>query len=200
MIKRILSSAALTLSVCLSAVAEPSRIDKATTLLPPKPEVVPEDVVEIEVIPFPNCSNCSEAQLKTLIFFQLSGIKDKNALAMIMGSIKQESRFQPAVCEGGFITSWQGCTRGGFGLIQFTSAHRYYGLGDFARRTGQRPESMKTQLEYIVTEREWKDAARIFKQAGLPMSSYDYAGKIWLGYGIKGNRLFYAIDYAQRIA
>ena len=130
----------------------------------------------------------------------MTGVKDKNALGMIMGSIKQESRFLPAVCEGGFITTWQGCTRGGFGLIQFTSAHRYYGLGDYAASTGQNPESLTTQLEYILTEKEWQQASTIFKKMGLPMASYDRAGYIWLGYGIKGNRLYYAFDYARRIA
>ena len=199
MFKQLLSgvSIALALGTAVSSAAPLSRIEEATTLTP-KPKV--EKVKKEEPKPtFLSCINCTAAELQTLRFFHKIGVEDKQALAMIMGSIKQESRFLPSVCEGGHITSWAGCTRGGFGLIQFTSAHRYYGLGNYAARTGQRPESMKTQLEYIVTEREWKQAERIFKQAGLSMHRYDYAGKVWLGYGIKGNRLYYAYDYAKRI-
>ena len=198
MIKKIISALTLSGAICLAAVAEPSRIEKATTLSP-KIDIEP---IELPVVQVPQitCEGCSFAEQETLEFFYETGVKDKHALAMIMGSIKQESRFQPSVCEGGFITTWRGCTRGGFGLIQFTSNHRYYGLGNYAARTGQAPEALKTQLEYIVTEREWVKASSIFKQEGLPMNSYDYAGRIWLGYGIKGNRLYYAWQYVDKIA
>jgi len=201
MFKSFLTVLATSAAVCFAAAAEPSRIERATTLMP-KPEPAPEVVVEEPVVEEPEitCKGCSLAEQETLEFFYDEGVTDTHALAMIMGSIRQESRFQPSVCEGGFITSWRGCTRGGFGLIQFTSYHRYYGLGDYASRTGQAPEALNTQLEYIVTEREWQSAAAIFKREGLPMGSYDYAGKIWLGYGIKGNRLFYAWQYVSKIA
>jgi len=202
MIKQLLTALPLTFAISLAAMAEPSRIEKATTLIEPEPVVEPEPVAEVPEPPAEpeiTCAGCSPAEKQALEFFHDNGIKDKYALAMIMGSIKQESRFQPSVCEGGYITSWQGCTRGGYGLIQFTSAHRYYGLGRYARLTGQAPEAAKTQLEYIVTEREWEAAEPIFKKPGLPMHSYDYAGKIWLGYGIKGARLTYAWQYVTII-
>jgi len=197
MIKKLFSSFALLGAISFAASAQPSRIEEATTLIPE-----PEPAAEVVVIDVPEviCNGCSYNEQQTLEFFHDTGVTDKYALAMIMGSIKQESRFQPAVCEGGFITSWQGCTRGGFGLIQFTSSHRYYGLGNYAQRTGQAPEDLNTQLEYMVTEREWHMASSIFKREGLPMGSYDYAGKIWLGYGIKGNRLYYAWEYVNKIA
>jgi len=198
MIKKILPTLAMIFAVSIAAVAQPSRIEKATTLEPePEPAVVVKEEPKPKLI---TCNGCTDTENKTLQFFHLTGVKDKNALGMIMGSIKQESRFLPAVCEGGFITTWEGCTRGGFGLIQFTSSHRYYGLGRYAASTGQHPESLNTQLEYILTEKEWKQASKIFKQMNLPMSRYDWAGYIWLGYGIKGNRLYYAFDYARRIA
>ena len=200
MIKKLFTALSLSGAICLAAVAEPSRIEKATTLMPePEPEAVAVEEPAV-VVPDITCNGCTAAEQETLEFFFEEGITDKHALAMIMGSIKQESRFQPSVCEGGFITSWQGCTRGGFGLIQFTSNHRYYGLGNYAARTGQAPEDLKTQLEYIVTESEWKSASTIFMREGLPMYSYDRAGRIWLGYGIKGNRLFYAWQYVDKIA
>ena len=92
-----------------------------------------ETIVQIPRI---TCERCSFAEQETLEFFYDNGVKDKHALAMIMG-LSSKSRFQPSVCEGGFITSWRGRTCGGFGLIQFTSNHRYYGLGNYAARTGQ---------------------------------------------------------------
>ena len=200
MIKKLLSMTALFCAVSVAAIAQPSRIEEATTLVVPEVE---EEVVVVEV-PEPEpeitCKDCTPVEEQALEFFHDKGITDKYALAMIMGSIKQESRFKPNVCEGGFITTWSGCRRGGYGLIQFTSAHRYYGLGRYAQRTGQPPEAAQTQLEYIVTEREWEAAKKIFAKQGLPMHSYDRAGKIWLGYGIKGKRLMYAWDYAARIS
>ena len=199
MINKLLSTLALLCAVSVAAVAKTSRIEQATTFTKPEPPTVVEPEVVKEPEPEITCIGCTPVEKQTLEFFYDEGVTDTYALAMIMGSIKQESRFKPNVCEGGFITSWQGCTRGGFGLIQFTSAHRYYGLGSYAKRTGQRPESIKTQLEYILTEQEWQAAERIFKKPGLPMHSYDYAGKIWLGYGIKGNRLRYAWQYVPLI-
>ena len=200
MFNKLLSTLALLCAVSVAAVAKPSRIEQATTLTAPKPPVAKKPEVVKKPKPQITCIGCTTEETKTLKFFFKEGVTDVYALAMIMGSIKQESRFKPDVCEGGFITSWSGCTRGGFGLIQFTSAHRYYGLGHYARSTGQRPESMQTQLEYIITEPEWQAAERIFKKPGLPMHSYDYAGKIWLGYGIKGNRLRYAWQYVTIIS
>ena len=192
-----LSIAAIGLAVVGSA-----RLDNALNSLKPQtePAAPPEQIIKVEPKPTISCIGCTTAENKTLNFFHSRGVKDHYALAMIMGSIKQESNFKPSVCEGGYITSWAGCTRGGYGLIQFTSSHRYYGLGSYARRIGKAPEDIDTQLKYIVTEREWKSASAIFKQDGLGMPSYDYAGKIWLGYGIKGNRLNYAWQYVSRIS
>lgn len=201
MIKKIFTVAATISALSVTSVAASSRLDAALDLSP-EPEVIEEvEEVKAPAKQLITCTNCSEAERITLEFFQeKAGVTDKYALAMIMGSIKQESRFQPNVCEGGFLTSWSGCTRGGFGLIQFTSSHRYYGLGAYARRTGQSPESLQAQLEYIITEPEWLNAAAIFKQKGLPMYSYERAGYLWLGYGIKGNRTWYANQYVQQLA
>jgi len=197
MIKQFFTVLPLIFAISFAAIAEPSRIEKATALIEPEPAA---EMHEIPAEPAITCEGCSPAEKQTLKFFYDKGVKDKYALAMIMGSIKQESRFKPTVCEGGYITSWRGCTRGGYGLIQFTSAHRYYGLGRYARLTGQAPEATKTQLEYIVTEREWEAAEAVFKRPGLPMQAYDRAGKIWLGYGIKGRRLTYAWQYLSIIS
>ena len=203
MIKNIFTIAAVVSTLSVTSAVASSRLDEALDLTPePKVEEVAgasekpkEDTTLIK------CLTCTKPEQKALKFFQTKGgVRDKYALAMIMGSIKQESRFQPTVCEGGFLTSWRGCTRGGFGLIQFTSSHRYHGLARYAWRTGQQPESMDAQLEYIITEPEWLNAAAIFKQEGLPMYNYERAGYIWLGYGIKGNRTWYANQYVKQFA
>lgn len=202
MIKKIFTIAAVVSALSFTSAVASSRLDEALDLSPePKAEEVagaPEKPKEDTTLI--TCLSCTEPEQRALEFFQTKGgVRDKYALAMIMGSIKQESRFQPTVCEGGFLTSWRGCTRGGFGLIQFTSSHRYHGLANYAWRTGQQPESMKAQLEYIITEPEWLNAAAIFKQEGLPMYSYERAGYIWLGYGIKGNRTWYANQYVKQL-
>ena len=53
-----------------------------------------------------------EAVLK---FLQERGITDRAALATILGNIKQESRFDTIVCEGGRRTGYHNCYSGGFG-------------------------------------------------------------------------------------
>jgi hypothetical protein len=47
----------------------------------------------------------------TLAYFQDRGIKDRNALATIMGNIRQESTFVPNICEGGNRTGYYNCWR-----------------------------------------------------------------------------------------
>ena len=77
--------------------------------------------------------NFTTTETAVLIFLQKRGITDKAALATILGNIKQESKFDTRVCEGGVRTGYHGCHRGGFGLIQWTTAGRYRGLGIFAK-------------------------------------------------------------------
>ena len=108
-------------------------------------EVAPEKPKELRLI----CKGCNENENVTLAFFQDRGIKDRNALATIMGNIKQESGFVPNICEGGARTSYHGCGRG-YGLIQWTSANRYYGLGDFAKKYEGNPSTLPTQLRYLT--------------------------------------------------
>ena len=64
-----------------------------------------------------------------LAFFQDYGITDKYSSATLMGNIQQESRFTPNICEGGACVPYHRCGSGGYGLIQWTTSGRYYGLG-----------------------------------------------------------------------
>jgi hypothetical protein len=156
-----------------------------------------------EVAPKPKekrliCKGCNEHENAALAFFQDRGIKDRNALATIMGNIRQESTFIPNICEGGSRTSWSNCGRG-YGLIQWTSADRYYGLGDFARKYGGSPSTLPTQLRYLTNEVQWKRIEDKMKTPGKSINRYmDYAYS-WIGWGHHGARTSYAHDYASRL-
>ena len=157
-------------------------------------EVAPEKPKEKRLI----CKGCNENENVALEYFQNIGIKDRNALATIMGNIRQESTFVPNICEGGSRTSWRNCY-GGYGLIQWTSANRYYGLGDFARKFGGSPSSIHTQLRYLTNEVQWQDIEEKMKTPGKSINRYmDYAYS-WIGWGHHGARTSYAHDYASRL-
>ena len=157
-------------------------------------EVAPEKPKDKRLI----CKGCNESENATLAFLQDYGVKDRNALATIMGNIKQESTFQSSVCEGGSITSYRNCY-GGYGLIQWTSANRYYGLGDFAKKYGGSPSALQTQLRYLTNEVQWKRIEEKMKTPGKSIYSYmDYAYS-WIGWGHHGARTSYAHDYASRL-
>ena len=157
-------------------------------------EVAPEKPKEKRLI----CKGCNENENAALAYFQSIGIKDRNALATIMGNIRQESTFVPNICEGGSRTGYHNCS-GGYGLIQWTSANRYYGLGDFARKIGGSPSTLDTQLRYLTTEVQWQRIEDRMKVPGKSIDRYmDYAYS-WISWGHHGARTQYAYDYANRL-
>ena len=157
-------------------------------------EVAPPKPKEKRLI----CKGCNEYENASLAYFQDRGIKDRNALATIMGNIRQESTFIPNICEGGSRTQYHNCWRG-YGLIQWTSANRYYGLGDFAKKYGGNPSTLHTQLRYLTNEIQWKRIEDRMKIPGKSINSYmDYAYS-WIGWGHHGARTSYAYDYANRL-
>ena len=148
----------------------PSRLDKALEGIQP----VQPDVTEIEVVPYQepveevstpkvSCIGCNENETQTLNYLYEYGIKDKYALATIMGNIKQESNFHANICEGGARVTYSRCYSGGYGIIQWTTPSRYYGLGKFAQRYGGDPSSLATQLRYMVEEVQWKRASKTLR-------------------------------------
>lgn len=171
-----------------------SIIQEGTTSKTAIREVAPEKSKEKRLI----CKGCNENENVALDYFQDIGIKDKNALATIMGNIRQESTFVPNVCEGGNRTNYRNCS-GGYGLIQWTSTNRYYGLGDFAKRYGGSPSSLQTQLRYLTTEVQWKQIEDRMKKGGRSIYSYMDTTYSWIGWGIHGARTSYAHDYANRM-
>ena len=144
------------------------------------------------------CKGCSEQENIALVFFQDNGITDKNALATIMGNIKQESTFVPNICEGGNRTSYYNCN-GGYGLIQWTSSDRYHGLGEFAKKHGKTPSCLQTQLRYLTHEVQWKKIENGMKTPGKSIDSYMNKAYTWIGWGIHGARTHYANQYAKRL-
>jgi hypothetical protein len=157
-------------------------------------EVAPEKPKEKRLI----CKGCNENENVALKYFQDIGITDKNALATIMGNIKQESTFQSNICEGGSKRSYSSCW-GGYGLIQWTSSNRYYGLGDFARKYGGSPSELKTQLHYLTSEVQWKKIEEKMKTPGRSIDRYMNVSYNWIGWGYHGARTSYAYDYANRL-
>ena len=189
------------LSVLTFAVPGATATDRLTRALQLiDPVTLSDTSEEVEETGLITCSNCSEEEALVLKALQERGIKDKNALAVIMGNIRQESRFDSKVCEGGVRTGYHGCHRGGFGLIQFTSTHRYLGLGKYARDHQMDPDHIETQIQYVFTEREWRAAERGFMQEGKSVGFYMNHAYTWLGWGIHGSRTRYSNQYASKLS
>ena len=172
-----------------------SIIQEETTSKTATKEVAPERPKEKRLI----CKGCNTNETRTLEFLQDRGITDKNALATIMGNIRQESTFTPNVCEGGARVSYSGCRSGGYGLIQFTDAPRYNGLGKFAALTGGNPSTLDTQLRYIITEPQWRGIENRLKVPGKPVEYYMRLAYTWLGWGHHGARTDYAYNYVNKL-
>jgi hypothetical protein len=158
-------------------------------------EVAPEKPKEKRLI----CKGCNENEVLTLNYLQDKGIKDKNAIATIMGNIRQESTFIPNICEGGARVSYHSCRSGGYGLIQWTDSTRYHGLGNFAYKTNANPSTIETQLNYMINEYDWKMIERRMMQPGGTINDYMRIARQWIRWGHHGARTNFAYDYARRL-
>jgi len=145
------------------------------------------------------CKGCNPNESRTLEFLQSRGITDKNALATIMGNIRQESSFVPNICEGGARVSYRSCRSGGYGIAQWTSINRYKGLGNFAARIGGDPSTIDTQLRYMITEPQWRGIEDRLKVPGKPIEYYMRLAYSWLGWGHKGARTDFAYNYKNKM-
>ena len=144
------------------------------------------------------CHDCTQAEKDTLKFLQNRGIRNINALATVMGNIKQESKFDHLICEGGQRTGYRDCTRGGFGLIQWTTQNRYLGLGRFCLKYMLSPDTLNAQLRYMVNENQWVQFERYLRTPDKSVEYYMKYAYHWLGWGIHGNRTHYAYNYVNR--
>ena len=158
-------------------------------------EVVPEKPKVKRLV----CKGCNHNESLTLEFLQNRGITDKNALATIMGNIRQESTFTPNICEGGARVSYSGCRSGGYGLIQWTDSSRYNGLGNHAARIGGNPSSLNTQLDYMLYEGDWKMIEPYMKKPGKSINDYMGLARKWIRWGHHGARTDFAYNYVNKL-
>ena len=183
-------------SMATSSAVQPfSIVPEAPTQETETKEVVPEKPKVKRLV----CKGCNTNETKTVEFLQNRGITDKNAIATIMGNIRQESTFTPNVCEGGARVSYSACRSGGYGLIQWTNASRYNGLGNHAARTGGNPSSLNTQLDYMLYEGDWKMIEPKMKTPGKSIDQYMGLARKWLRWGHKGARTNFAYNYANKL-
>ena len=189
----------LTAMIGGSAGAQSTRLEEALSSITEQspPQEVVEEVAQEEVMIEPRwtAEGLNENESKALAFFQDYGITDRMALAVILGNIRQESNFHPNICEGGARVNYENCYRGGYGLVQWTTSYRYWGLGNHAKTISGDPSTIETQLSYLVTEREWKEASVRFKTPEKSLDFYMKGAYRWLGWGIFGNRGYYSQQY-----
>ena len=162
-----------------------------------------EDIVSIPVVPYESswqCLDCSPEEKYVLEQLQdQTRITDRNALATIMGNIKQESKFYSNICEGGARVPYDDCHRGGYGLIQWTSTQRYLGLSYFANKYDCDPSTLECQTRYMINENQFQKVLPEFEGGGQSISQYMVPAYYWLGWGIKGKRELYAYDYTRKM-
>ena len=165
-------------------------------------KVIPEKVIQLEVDDDKTwkCPTCTKSEQYVLEQLQeKTKISDKNALATIMGNIKQESNFVANVCEGGARVPYNKCLRGGYGLIQWTSTGRYNGLGKFGKRYGCDPSTLACQTRYMINEPIFQRLLPEFEGSGWAVHQYMVPSYYWLGWGIKGARQTYAYQYTKKL-
>ena len=162
------------------------------------PEIQP-----LPVIPYEyswKCEDCTPEEQYVLEQLQeQTKISDRNALATIMGNIKQESNFRANICEGGARVSYSDCRSGGYGLIQWTSLGRYNNLGKFCDKYNCDPSSLEGQTRYMINESVFQRYLPEFEGRGKTVRQYMVPAYYWLGWGIKGNRELYAYDYTKKL-
>jgi hypothetical protein len=171
-------------------------------LMPPPPAIIPP-VVAVEVVQYKKtwkCPDCTPSEQFVLTELQAqTKITDLNALATLMGNIKQESKFIPNICEGGARVTYENCLSGGYGLIQWTSIGRYNALGSFCGKYGCNPSSLEGQTRFMINETTFQRYLPEFEGRGNSISQYMVSAYYWLGWGIKGNREVYAWDYRNKM-
>jgi len=159
-------------------------------------EVVVEEPETIERWTLPGAT---PNEIKLVSALQERGIEDKNAIATVLGNVKQESKFHSNICEGGARVGFWSCTRGGYGLIQWTTRDRYMGLYHHSNRIGLDPSTTDAQISYLFTERQWRRIEPSLKREGMSIGHYMNHAYYWLGWGHHGARTSYAHSYASKL-
>ena len=146
------------------------------------------------------CPDCNPREKYVLSVLQdRTKISDLNALSTIMGNIKQESKFNSNICEGGSRIPYDSCHKGGYGLIQWTTKNRYDNLGKFGMKYNCDPSSLECQTLFMINEYQFQSVLLDFEGGGQTVRQYMKPAYYWLGWGIKGNREIYAYDYTKKL-
>ena len=194
---KILPMATAALVGALGAVATAFLVPHREVSTAPSPVRIPVVVYE----PKWNCPTCTPEEKYVLSELQKhTKITDRNALATILGNIKQESNFTANVCEGGARVAYSECTRGGYGLIQWTSLGRYNNLGKFCDKFSCDPSTLEGQTRYMINESVFQRYLPEFEGRGKTIRQYMVPAYYWLGWGIKGYRELYAHDYYKKLS
>ena len=150
---------------------------------PPVP-VQESKVVELEVTPTAwTCPDCTENEQYVLAELQKhTKISDRNALAAIMGNIKQESNFVPNICEEEieFLTTI--AIAGVMVLFSGPPINRYNNLGKFCENYGCDPSSLEGQTRYMINESTFQKYLPEFEGRGFTVSQYMVPSYYWLGW------------------
>ena len=166
--------------------------------VPQQPDVQPIPVVQYEASW--KCDDCTPEEKYVLRELQKkTRITDRNALATILGNIKQESLFISNICEGGARVPYNNCHSGGYGLIQWTSIGRYNNLGKFCEKYDCDPSSLEGQTAYMINESTFQRYLPEFEGSGKTVRQYMVPAYYWLGWGIKGKREIYAYEYTKKL-
>ena len=184
----IMISAALAASTTFAFFSRPAA--------PPTTNVVEIPVVE-KTWKCPDCSTNEQYVLEQLQ--SKTKVRDRNAIATIMGNIQQESKFIPNICEGGARVPYDACHSGGYGLIQWTSIGRYNNLGKFCKKYDCDPSSLEGQTAYMLNESTFQRYLPEFEGRGQTIHQYMVPAYYWLGWGIKGARETYAHEYHAKL-
>ena len=181
-----------------SAIAATATASVPLIATAPPPVQIP--VVNFEEEPTWKCPDCSPEEKYVLEQIQeKTKITDRNALATILGNIKQESMFHPDICEGGARVPYSDCHSGGYGLIQWTTEKRYLGLGSFCKKYNCDPSSLEGQTQYMINENQFQAVLPEFEGRGYSIDQYMVPAYYWLGWGIKGNRENYSYNYSKQL-
>ena len=199
--KKFVTSIILISTLCIPAAARLPLSLEEQAAAEEQAEVLEEEEAEAETITVTrwDLPNGNYAERYIVKILQRRGITDKYALAVILGNIKQESKFISNICEGGAIVQYQHCHRGGYGLIQWTTSSRYHGLGRHANANGMNPSSLEAQVSYLFTETQWRDIEYRMKTPNQSIGYYMNSAYYWLGWGIHGNRTYYSHQYLNAL-
>jgi|TARA_Y100000289_G_scaffold64176_1_gene75663 hypothetical protein len=193
MVMKMVGNALIASAIAATATASVPLIATA-----PPPVQIP--VVNFEEEPTWKCPDCSPEEKYVLEQLQeKTKITDRNALATILGNIKQESMFHPDICEGGARVPYDSCHSGGYGLIQWTTEKRYLGLGSFCKKYNCDPSSLEGQTQYMINENQFQAVLPEFEGRGYSIDQYMVPAYYWLGWGIKGNRENYSYNYSKQL-